>query len=101
VWSTRLSNESTHELAVDRAVLTPGPSGRHHAGGPGGIAPSGGIDGSHGPIDTRSIARSAVVAMSCDAARRVGSDRGLGLDAHEAAMSAASAIAMVCTGRSV
>src|SRR6266568_9036022 len=52
VWSRPLSNRSTHEFAVDRAVLTPAASGRHQAGGPGGTAPSGDLDGSHGPIET-------------------------------------------------
>src|SRR5258708_34832379 len=49
-WSMPLSKSSIHELALECAVLTPATSGKHHAGGPAGIAPSGGPPDPQGPI---------------------------------------------------
>src|SRR5258708_5870695 len=93
-WSVPLSKSSIHELAVECAVLTPATSGKHQAGGPAGIAPSGGPPGSQGPIEKRADPASVSPPMSCvgAGARRCagGPANGSGVAAHDAAMSAAN-----------
>ena len=83
MWSSPLSKRSTHEFAVERAVLTPAARGRHQAGGPAGIAPSGDIDGSHGPMETRSIEPSLMSWVGVGRSARRGAALGLGLDTQE------------------
>src|SRR5258708_6667519 len=101
-WSMPLSKSSIHELALECAVLTPATSGKHHAGGPAGIAPSGGPPGSQGPIAKRADPASVIPPISCVGAAawrcRGAPTAGAGAAAHDATTSAAksSARARIC-----